>query len=178
MPLTKLQFKPGINRESTNYSNEGGWFDGNYIRFRYGYAERIGGWEKVGTNQYQGSVRKLHNFVTLSSENLLFLGSEKKIYLEDSGTFNDITPIRSTVTLPNNPINTSGGAGSGVVTVTTSLAHGAIVGDFVTFASLTAVDGLTTAQLNKEHTILSVPTTTTFTVNTGGSASSGSTAGG
>jgi len=178
MPLTKLAFKPGINREGTNYSNEGGWFDGNYIRFRYGYAERIGGWERVGSDQFQGSVRKLHNFVTLDSLNLLFLGSQKKIYLEDSGTFNDITPIRSSVSLPNNPINTSGGAGSGVVTVTTSSVHGAIVGDFVTLASLTAVDGLTTAQLNKEHEILTTPTTTTFTVNTGGSASSGSTAGG
>jgi len=178
MPLTKLQFKPGINREGTNYSNEGGWFDGNYIRFTYGYPERIGGWEKSGSTAFEGNVRHMHDFTTLASENLLFMGSEKKIYLEDSGALNDITPIRSTVNLPANPINTSGGAGSGVVTVTTSTAHGAVIGDFVTFASLTAVDGLTTAQLNKEHEILSVPTTTTFTVNTGGSASSGSTAGG
>ena len=178
MPLSKLQFKPGINREGTNYSNEGGWFDGNYIRFRYGYAERINGWEKVGSSQFEGTVRKLHNFVTLGSENLLFMGSEKKIYLDESGTFNDITPIRSTVNLPADPINTSGGAGSGVITVTTSAAHGAIIGDYVTFASLTAVDGLTTGDLNKEHEILTVPSTTTFTVDTGGSATSGSTAGG
>lgn len=178
MPLTKLQFKPGINREGTNYSNEGGWFDGNYIRFRYGYAERIGGWERVGSSRFEGTVRKLHNFVTLASENLLFLGSEKKIYLEESGTFNDITPIRSTVNLPTNPINTSGGAGSGTVTVTTSAAHGAAVGDFVTFASLTAVDGLTTSDLNKEHEIVTVPSTTTFTVDTGGSATSGGVDGG
>ena len=178
MPLSKLQFKPGINREGTNYSNEGGWFDGNYIRFTYGYPERIGGWEKAGSNQFEGTVRHLHDFTTLSSENLLFMGSEKKIYLEDSGALNDITPIRSTVNLPSNPVNTSGGAVSGVITVTTSAAHGAIIGDFVTFASLTAVDGLTTSDLNKEHEILSVPTTTTFTVNTGGSATSGGTAGG
>lgn len=178
MPLTKLQFKPGINREGTNYSNEGGWFDGNYIRFRYGYPERIGGWEKVGSDQFIGTVRKMHDFVTLTSQNLLFLGSEKKIYLEESGTYSDITPIRSTVTLPTDPINTSGGAGSGVVTVTTSAAHGAIVGDYVTFSSLTATDGLTTGDLNQELVILSVPSTTTFTVDTGGVATTGGVNGG
>lgn len=178
MPLTKLQFKPGINREGTNYSNEGGWFDGNYIRFRYGYVERIGGWNKAGSVQFEGTVRFLHDFTTLASENLLFMGSEKKIYLEDSGALYDITPIRSTVTLPTDPINTSGGAGSGVVTVTTSAAHGAAIGDFVTFSGLTAVDGLTTADLNKEHEILTVPSTTTFTVNTGGTATTGAVAGG
>lgn len=178
MPLSKLQFRPGINREGTNYSNEGGWFDGNYIRFRYGYPERIGGWEKASTAQYQGTVRRLHNFVTLNSENLLFLGSEKKIYLEESGTFYDITPLRSTVNLGTDPINTSGGAGSGVVTVTTSAAHGASTGDFVTLASLTAVDGITANELNQEFEIASIPSTTTFTIDTGGSATSGGTDGG
>ena len=178
MPFTKLQFKPGINREGTRYSNEGAWFDGNYIRFKYGYVERIGGWRKVNSTAFDGTIRKLHNFVTLSSLNLLFMGGNEKVYLEESGTLNDITPIRSTVSLPSNPINTSGGAGSGVVTVTTSSAHGAAVGDYVTFASLTAVDGLTTDNLNKEHVVVSVPSTTTFTVNTGGSATSGSVAGG
>ena len=100
MPLSKLQFKPGINREGTNYSNEGAWFDGNYIRFKYGYVERIGGWRKSTSLAYEGSVRQLHDFVTLSSLNLLFMGSNKKVYLEESGTLNDITPIRSSVTLP------------------------------------------------------------------------------
>lgn len=178
MPLTKLQFKPGINREGTNYSNEGGWFDGNYIRFNYGYPERIGGWAKAGSTAFKGNVRFMHDFTTLASENLLFMGSEKKIYLEDSGALYDITPIRSTVTLPTDPILTSGGAGSGVVTVTTSAAHGAAIGDFVTFSGLTAVDGLTTGDLNKEHEILTTPSTTTFTVNTGGVATSGSVNGG
>lgn len=178
MPLTKLQFKPGINREGTNYSNEGGWFDGNYIRFRYGYVERIGGWGKAGSTQFKGTVRFLHDFTTLASENLLFMGSEKKIYLEDSGALYDITPIRSTISLPTDPILTSGGAGSGVVTVTTSSAHNAAVGDFVTFSGLTAVDGLTTGDLNQEHEILTTPSTTTFTVNTGGSATTGAVNGG
>jgi len=178
MPLSKLQFKPGINREGTNYSNEGGWFDGDKIRFRAGYPESIGGWTRVSNTQVTGTPRKIFDFVTLTSQNLLFIGTEKKVLLENAGTFNDITPIRSTVTLGSNPVNTSGGAGSGVVTVTTQAAHGAITGDFVTLASLTATDGITTGQLNKEHEITSVPSTTTFTIDTGGSASSGGTTGG
>ena len=176
MPLIKLAFKPGINREGTSYSNEGGWYDGNLIRFRSGHVERMGGWAKANSNTFEGTVRKLHDFVTLSSANLLFMGSNEKVYLEESGSLHDITPIRSTVSLPNNPITTA--SSGGVVTVTTSGAHGASVGDYVTLASLTATDGITTAQLNKEHEIASVPSTTTFTVDTGGTASSGSTAGG
>ena len=178
MPLSKLQFKPGINKEGTNYSNEGGWFDGDKIRFRSGYPESIGGWQRVSDNQFTGTARKIFDFVTLDSQNLLFVGTEKKVFLENAGVFSDITPSRGTVTLGSNPVNTSGGAGSGVVTITTQSAHGAITGDFVTLASLTATDGITAAQLNKEHTIASVPNTTTFTIDTGGSASSGSTAGG
>ena len=178
MPLSKLEFKPGINREGTNYSNEGGWFDGDKIRFRNGFVERIGGWTRVSNTQVTGTPRKIFDFVTLASENLLFIGTEQKVFLENSGVFNDITPIRSTVTLGSNPVNTTGGAGSGIVTITTQAAHGAITGDFVTLASLTATDGITTAQLNTEHKITSVPATTTFTIDTGGSASSGSTAGG
>jgi hypothetical protein len=178
MPLSKLQFKPGINREGTNYSNEGGWFNGDKIRYRNGYVERIGGWTRVSNNQVTGTPRKIFDFVTLSSQNLLFIGTEQKVFLENAGTFSDITPIRSTVSLGANPVNTSGGAGSGVVTVTTQSAHGAISGDFVTLASLTATDGITAAQLNIEHTITSVPSTTTFTITTAGSATSGSTAGG
>jgi len=178
MPLSKLQFKPGINKEGTNYSNEGGWFDGDKIRFRSGYVERIGGWVRVSNNKFTGIARKIYDFVTLASANLLFVGTEQKVFLEDSGTFNDITPVRSTVSLGSNPVNTTGGAGSGVVTVTTQAAHGATTGDFVTLASLTTTDGVTAAQLNIEHKITSVPSDTTFTITTAGSATSGSTAGG
>jgi len=178
MPLSKLQFKPGINREGTNYSNEGGWFDGDKIRYRNGYVERIGGWIRVSDNKFIGIARKIFDFVTLASANLLFIGTEQKVFLEDSGVFNDITPIRSTLSLGSNPVNTTGGAGSGVVTVTTQSTHGATTGDFVTLAGLATTDGVTAAQLNIEHKITSVPTTTTFTISTAGSASSGSTAGG
>lgn len=100
MPLSKLAFKPGINREGTNYSNEGGWHDGDKIRFRYGYVEKMRGWEKVNPEAYVGTPRAMHDFVTLNSESLLFIGSEKKAYVEESGSLYDITPYRRTVALP------------------------------------------------------------------------------
>jgi len=78
MPLSKLQFKPGINREGTNYSNEGGWFNGDKVRFRSGYPESIGGWKRVSNNKFIGTARKIYDFVTLTSQNLLFIGTEKK----------------------------------------------------------------------------------------------------
>ena len=99
MPLSKLVFKPGINREGTNYSNEGGWYDGDKIRFRNGYVERIRGWETIQTN-ILGTVRKLHEFVTLQSLSLMMIGTEEKVYLEESGALYDITPYRRTVLLP------------------------------------------------------------------------------
>ena len=176
MPLSKLQFKPGINREGTNYSNEGGWFDGDKIRFKSGYVERIGGWQQVATTLFKGSCRNMLNFVTLASENFLFMGTHEKAYLEDGGTYYDITPIRTTITCGANPI-TTGTAGSGIITVTAN-SHGSKVGNYVTIAGATAVDGLTTDQLNQNLEILTVPNSNTFTVDTGGAASSGSTAGG
>jgi len=100
MALSKLVFKPGINREGTNYSNEGGWHDGDKIRFRYGYPEKMGGWVKVNSSVFAGTPRRLHDFVTLSSQSLLFIATEKKVYLEESGTLYDITPYRRTVALP------------------------------------------------------------------------------
>jgi hypothetical protein len=176
MPLTKLQFRPGINREGTNYSNEGGWYDGDKVRFRSGFVERIGGWAKVGAAAFSGTCRKLHDFVTLSSQNLLFLGTNTKAYLEDSGTLYDITPIRRTVTLGANPLTTQN-AGTGVVRVTDA-GHGATLGDFVTFSGATAIDGLTTAELNKEQEVTTIIDGNTYQVDTGGTSISGSTAGG
>ena len=142
MPLTKLTFRPGINREGTNYSNEGGWFDGDKIRFRSGYVERIGGWRQV-SGPFFGTCRMLHDFTTLASQNLLFMGTHKKTYLEDSGALFDITPIRRTVTLGTDTLETQS-AGSGIIQVTDP-GHGAIAGDYVTFSGATAFDGLTTA---------------------------------
>ena len=155
MPLTKLQFKPGINREGTNYSNEGGWFDGDKIRFRSGYVERIGGWDKVATTTFDGTCRNMLNFVTLNSDNFMFMGTHKKAYLEDGGDYNDITPLNKTVTCGANPI-TTGTAGSGIITVTAT-AHGSKAGNYVTLAGATAVDGITADEINKNFEILTAP---------------------
>ena len=91
MPLTKLQFKPGINREITKYSNEGGWVDCDKIRFRFGYPEKFGGWEKLTSNTYQGTARRLHNWLALDGSNFLGVGTHLKYYIERGSTFNDIT---------------------------------------------------------------------------------------
>lgn len=96
MPLQKLQFRPGINRDVTSLSNEGGWVDCDRIRFRLGYPEKIGGWEKYSRNQYQGSARALHNWIALDGSNFLGIGTHLKYYIEEGGGFNDITPIRDT----------------------------------------------------------------------------------
>ena len=176
MPLTKLQFKPGINREGTNYSNEGGWFDGDKIRFKSGYVERIGGWERVAPTTFKGTCRCQLNFTTLGGENLLFMGTHEKAYLEDGGQYYDITPYRKIVNCGVDPI-TTGTAGSGIITVDAT-AHGSSVGDYVTLSGATDVDGILAADINKNFEILTVPTTDSFTVDTGGSATAGSTAGG
>jgi len=117
MPLSKLVFKPGINREGTNYSNEGGWHDGDKIRFRYGYVEKLGGWEKVNQSALDGTPRGIHDFTTLASQDFLFVGTEKKAYLEESGTLYDITPYRRTVWLPFEVTGVDAGGFVGTVTV-------------------------------------------------------------
>ena len=96
MPLTKLQFRPGINRETTSYTNEGGWFDGDKIRFRFGVPEKIGGWERATENTFLGTCRALKPFVALDGSRFMGLGTHLKYYVEEGGTYNDITPIRST----------------------------------------------------------------------------------
>lgn len=98
MPLTKLQFRPGINRETTSYTNEGGWFDGDKIRFRAGLPEKIGGWQQVFPRSYVGTARSLHSWKALSGTRYIGVGTHLKFYVNEGGGFNDITPIRSTVT--------------------------------------------------------------------------------
>jgi len=94
MPLTKLQFKPGINKESTSYSNEGGWFDIDKVRFRFGMPEKIGGWSRLGTNSFLGSCRALHSWRTIALDNYLGLGTSQKYYIENGQFYYDITPLR------------------------------------------------------------------------------------
>ena len=96
MPLTKLQFRPGINRETTSYSNEGGWFDCDKVRFRSGFPEKIGGWLQKSGRSFLGSCRSLHPWVALDGTAYIGVGTHLKYYIEEGGAYNDITPIRST----------------------------------------------------------------------------------
>jgi hypothetical protein len=96
MPLTKLQFKPGVNRETTSYSNEGGWFDCDKIRFRFGFPEKIGGWQKISGSFFLGTCRSLHPWVALDSSKYIGVGTNLKYYINQGGGYNDITPIRLT----------------------------------------------------------------------------------
>jgi len=172
----KLLFKPGINREGTNYAAEGFWWDCDRIRFRNGMPETIGGWTKFSDTQFLGTARKLLNWQTLLGADLLALATSKKLYIENGGGYYDITPIRSTV-VEANPI-TTGTAGSSIVTIDTTAAHGALAGDYVTVSGATGFDGIATAALNQEFEILTVPSTTTFTVDTGDGCTAGATNGG
>jgi hypothetical protein len=174
MPLAKITFRPGVNKETTSYGNENGWFDSNLIRFRKGRPEKMGGWTKLSSGTIEGTGRSLHTWAALDGSKYMGLGTQKKFYIEEGTAYNDITPIRSSVTLGSNPFKTA--ASGGVVTVTAA-AHGAIDGDFVTFSGATATDGITAAQLNTEHELTLIDSNS-YTIDTGGSASSGSTAGG
>jgi hypothetical protein len=147
MPLQTLQLRPGINREGTTLANEGGWYECDKIRFRSGYPQKLGGWNPISSYTYEGVARALINWVTLRGYNLLGVGTNLKYYVESGGVYNNITPIRSTASLPNNPFATVNL--SKTVTVTAP-AHGGITGDFVTFSGATAVGGLT---LNGEYQI-------------------------
>lgn len=161
MPLKKLLFKPGVNRENTRYTTEGGFYDCDKIRFRQGTPEKIGGWQRISSATFLGICRSLWNWVTLGGINLLGVGTNLKFYLERGGLYNDITPIRSTVTLtdPFAAVN-----GSSTITVTDA-AHGAVTGDFVTFSGATGLGGNITADvLNREYQINVVNANTyTFT---------------
>ena len=161
MPLSKLNFKPGINKEETDYSNEGGWVDGDKIRFRKGRVEKIGGWEKLSSDTLIGSARALHSWISLGGNKLLGIGTTNKYYIEEGGTYNDVTPVRKTST---NSITFGATDGSSTITVTDS-SHGAVNGDFVTFSSAVSLGGnITATVLNQEYQIDLVTGTNTYQI--------------
>jgi hypothetical protein len=180
MPLRKLQFKPGINRESTSYANEDGWYESDKVRFRSGYAEKIGGWTNLASSvnsvayTYYGVNRAMVNWITLAYANINGIGTNQKYYIENGGRYYDITPLTaaSPVTLGANPFATT--SGSYLVTVTAS-AHGASPGTWVTFAGATAVGGLT---LNGEYEIIATPDGNSYTIINATAATSTATGGG
>lgn len=181
MPLQKLQFRPGVNRESTTLANEGGWYDCNNIRFRSGYPEKIGGWvADVGQTSsalkppslpapynpasFWGVCRNLWAWLNLAGYNLLGLGTNLKYYIQNGigGAFNDVTPIRYTTSAGAVTFTTT--AGSKTVTVTNT-GNGVQANDFVTFSGATSTDAtLTAAYLNAEFQVQKVLTNTTYTI--------------
>tara|TARA_B100000963_G_scaffold205130_1_gene178590 strand:- start:298 stop:2208 length:1911 start_codon:yes stop_codon:yes gene_type:complete len=164
MPLTKLQFKPGVNRETTSYTNEGGWFDVDKVRFRFGMPEKIGGWEKFSGFSYLGTARAMHPWVALDNGRFIGIGTSLKYYLnQDGGSFSDITPIRSTTSAGD--VTFAASNGSSTITVT-DIAHGAVSGDFVTFSGAASLGGnITAAVLNQEYNITEILTDNTYTIS-------------
>jgi hypothetical protein len=166
--LQKLQFRPGVNREGTTLANEGGWFDGDKIRFRSGYPEKIGGWAALSYNTFLGVCRSLWNWVTLKQYNLMGVGTNLKFYVEDGGEYYDITPLRDTTTNPTGEITLDITNGSDILTITDTGASLLEVNDFVTLAGATdlgtVATNVTAAVLNQEFQIVSVISGTEYTV--------------
>jgi hypothetical protein len=162
MALQKYIFNPGINKEGTDYSAEGGWFDSNLVRFRKGLPEKIGGWQKYIETSYEGTGRKLHGWVDLDGTKLLGLGTRFKLYIQEGTSYNDITPIRETTSAGD--VTFAATNGSSTITVTDT-GHGAVNGDFVTFSGAASLGGNITAEvLNQEYQVQTVPTASTFTI--------------
>ena len=170
MPLQKLTLKPGVNRENTRYTNEGGWYESDKVRFRQGTPEKIGGWQRISAFTFLGVCRSLWNWITLAGQNLLGVGTSEKFYIENGGAYYDITPIRAEVTLTN-PFTTINL--STTVTVTDALG-GFVNGDYVTFYGGSAVGGVT---VSGEYQITYL-TSTTYTINVTSTATSSTTGGG
>ena len=183
MPLQKVVFKPGVNRENTRYTNEGGWYESDKVRFRQGTPEKIGGWTQYSSQTYLGVCRLLWNWVDLQNIIYLAVGTNLKFYITYGTAYYDITPIRATSTINNNPFALTA---STTVTVTDT-AHGGITGDFVKFSGATAIGGggtnVTTTVLNQEFqitvidantytiTLSVVPNSTAIAASPGGGAS-------
>jgi hypothetical protein len=166
MPLQKILFKPGVNRENTRYTTEGGWYECDKIRFRQGNPETIGGWVRYSANTFLGVCRSLWNWATTTGYNLVGVGTNLKFYIVRGGDFNDITPIRTSSTINTNPFT-----GNGTTTVTvTDTAHGGVTGDFVTFSGATSIYA---SVFNAEYQI-TVLTANTYTITTSSAIAAGS----
>ena len=162
MPLQKLQFRPGVNRETTSYTNEGGWFDCDKVRFRFGTPEKIGGWERLSGKSFLGTCRALHPFVALDGTSYIGVGTHLKYYIEEGGGYNDITPIRETTAAGD--VTFAATNGSSTITVTDT-DHGAQENDFVTFSGAVSLGGQITADvLNQEYQISRVENSNTYEI--------------
>ena len=162
MPLTKLAYRPGINKESTSYANEGSWYDCDKVRFRLGFPEKIGGWIQLSATTFLGSARNLHSFVALDGTGYIGVGTHLKYYIVEGGAYNDITPIRLITSAGD--VTFSATDGSSLITVDDT-DHGAIENDFVTFSGAVSLGGTITAPvLNQEYQIVTVLSANSYTI--------------
>jgi hypothetical protein len=176
MPMTALKFRPGIVSDITSYSAEGGFVDGDKVRFRFGFPEKFGGWEKYSANTYLGSARRLHNWVALDGSDFMGIGTHLKYYIEEGQTFNDITPIRNTTGAGD--VTFAATNGSTTITVTDP-AHGANEKDFVTFSGAVSLGGVITADvLNQEYQITSLISSNAYIITSSVAANSSDTGNG
>jgi len=166
MPLQKILFKPGVNRENTRYTTEGGWYECDKIRFRQGTPEKLGGWQRISSAVFVGICRSLWNWVTLGSLNLIGVGTNLKFYIENGGLYYDITPLRTTTTLGADPFTANG---TTTVTVTAP-SHGATNGSFVTFSGATGTYNTT---FNAEYQ-LTIVNSNSYTITTTSALTAGS----
>jgi len=176
MAFIKLNLKPGINRNITNYSNEGGWYDADKVRFYSGFPQKIGGWVKQTTQQFGGVCRQMWNYVTTFLDNFLVLGTNTKLHIEAGGIIYNITPLRATYTTTDTD-NCFATVSGDVDVIVTIVAHGATTGDTVSFSGATDVGGIPAAELNTDHVLdvidsdrfsITVTTAATSTVSAGG----------
>ena len=176
MPFLKLNFRPGVNRDQTSYSGEGGWYECDKIRFFSGYPQKIGGWVKATPNSFVGVCRQMWNWITSFGDNLLALGTNVKVYIEAGGTFFDITPLRTTLVSPatNNCIATTNGLTTVAFNITN---HGCETGDYVTISGVVgtgspqAIGGIPITEINAEH-IVTKETANQFTITVSTAATS------
>jgi hypothetical protein len=176
MPFIPLRFKPGLNRDQSNYSNEGGWWSCDKIRFRQGYPEKIGGWAKYTETTVVGVCRALFGWVTSFSDNLLALGTSSKFYIDSGGNYYDITPLRETTSAGD--VTFSATNGSAIITVTDTSSN-ASAGAFVTFSGAASLGGnITGTILNAEHEVTANIDADTYTITVSVSANASDTGNG
>ena len=161
MPINKLQFRPGIDKQNTQYGAEGGWVDCDNVRFRYGVPEKIGGWEPAVGNNLIGVARDIHTYTDLAGDSLAAIGTNRKLYLYYDNNFYDITPLSTTI-----PAVFSFTSGTTIADVTAT-SNGAVAGDFVTFSGVSGVNvvNITNANMAQEFEIQEIKTANTFTID-------------
>ena len=170
MPMKAIKFKPGVVSDITSYSNEGGFVDGDKVRFRFGFPEKFGGWEKYSSNTYLGSARRLHNWVALDGSDFMGLGTHLKYYIEEGQAFNDITPLRGDPVTTGVTFTTNTTSGTESEVIVNSDVHGANLNDFVTISNAETTAGISGDTMNAEHQIIEIINSNSFKIDVGSNA--------